>query len=282
MNNNFNPLCSDSRYVPSFPNPEMSLEAKELWNYFSTTLEWGESIHSRATFDFLINAKEFAKGDVILDAGAGHQRYKPFFNTSVYLSQEHPAGIIFKGMQGILYDLISPLDEKIPLKDNSISTIINTSVIEHIKNPQKFFLEAHRVLKKGGRFYIHVPFTYSEHEVPFDFQRPTRYGLENWMKTSGFSKISILPSSTNFYGSSSFILHSMQKDLLERGFASRFNDIAPVLKYFIDLINSSTDDFINTASDIPIGWLAIAEKDGELIKPDQSIFKEAILKEISS
>ena len=281
MNNIFNPLlCNDSRYIPSFPNSQMSLEIKELWDYFRTTLEWGESIHSRVTFDFLINAKEFSRGDVILDAGAGHQRYKPFFDTSLYISQEHPAGIEFKKMQGMSYDLISPIDEKIPLKDNSISTIINTSVIEHVKNPQKFFCEAHRVLKMGGRIYTHVPFTYQEHEVPFDFQRPTRFGLQNWMQSSGFSKISILPSSSNSYGSSAFILQSMQKDLFERGLTSRYNDIGPVLNYFIALINSSTDDFINTTSDIPIGWIAIAEKDGTLTKPNQSIFKSNILKDI--
>lgn len=123
METHFNPLYESSKIQPKFPNGEMSPDISFLWNLFSKELGWGASIESRIIFDFLINAREFSKEKVILDAGAGHQRYKPFFDTSIYISQEHPAGIEFKKMQGIEYDLISPLDEIIPLKKDSISTL---------------------------------------------------------------------------------------------------------------------------------------------------------------
>ena len=83
-----------------------------------------------------------------------------FFDTSIYISQEHPSGIEFKKMQGIEYDLIAPLDGLIPLKSDSIASVICTSVVEHVRYPEMFFAESYRVLHSGGRFYIHVPFTY--------------------------------------------------------------------------------------------------------------------------
>ena len=102
MNNKFSPLHQGNRIVPNYPSEKMSLDIKYLWEHFSKTLNWGGSLESRITFEFLINAREFSKGRVILDAGAGHQRYKPFFDTSIYLSQEHPSGIEFKKMQGFV------------------------------------------------------------------------------------------------------------------------------------------------------------------------------------
>lgn len=264
MNNKFSPLHQGNRIVPNYPSEKMSLDIKYLWEHFSKTLNWGGSLESRITFEFLINAREFSKGRVILDAGAGHQRYKPFFDTSIYISQEHPSGIEFKKMQGIEYDLISPLDGQIPLKSDSIASVICTSVVEHVRYPEMFFAESYRVLGSGGRFYIHVPFTYHEHEVPYDFQRPTSYGLKAWLQGAGFRKISIIPASNSFTGASSFVMTYLVKELSERGQHQKLKDLAPIVKYCIDTINESVDDYINPEGDFPIGWLAVAEKDGDL------------------
>jgi len=47
--------------------------------------------------------------------------------------------------------------EMLPFDDNLFDTIYATESIEHIKNPQKAFLEAYRVLKNGGEFFITTP-----------------------------------------------------------------------------------------------------------------------------
>lgn len=273
MNENFSPLFQGKKIIPRYPSEEMPKDIKDLWEFFSKELKWGGSIEARATFEFLINARKFCTGRVILDAGAGHQRYKPFFDTSIYLSQEHPSGIEFKKMQGIEYDLISPLDELIPLQNDSIAGAICTSVVEHVRYPEKFFAESHRILQPGGRFYIHVPFTYHEHEAPYDFQRPTSYGLRAWLQSAGFKKISISPASNSFTGSSSFIMTFLVKELSERGQHQKLKDLAPIVKYCIDMINESVDDYINADADFPIGWIAIAEKDGVL--PEEHFSKKS-------
>lgn len=107
-----------------------------------------------------------------------------FFSDSIYIAQEHPiAGVINKGI--VEYDILCDV-KSIPLIDNSVDLILSTSSLEHIEFPDEFFSEANRVLKPGGALYINVPFIYSEHEIPYDFQRQTRYGLERHYKKANF------------------------------------------------------------------------------------------------
>ncbi len=260
----FAPLHAGPRIVPTHPHDGMSPQAAALWEYFSTELRWGTGIVARLTFDFLISAQQFSRGRPILDAGAGHQRFRPFFDECIYLSQEHPAGIEFKNMQGIAYDLVSPLDEHIPLKSDSIACVINTSVLEHVRRPEAFLAEAHRVLQPGGRIYIQVPFAYCEHEKPYDFQRPTRHGLEAWLGDAGFNKVSVLPSSSAVYGASWYLPHALAKELGVRlAFAERDRLLAEV-KTTLAAARALTDDYIDVSTVMPVGWTAVAEKDGQL------------------
>ncbi|TCK42753.1 methyltransferase family protein [Paraburkholderia sp. BL8N3] len=278
----FLPMYSGKRLVPKYPNDGMTPQIRELWTYFSEKLGWKSSIHSRATFDFLVNAMEFSKGRPVLDAGAGHQRYKPFFSDALYLSQEHPDGIDFKNMQSLQYDFISPIDQRIPVMNGSIACVINTSVLEHVRYPERFLKEAFRVLCAGGRIYMHVPFSYCEHEQPYDFQRPTRYGLSAWLKEAGFNKVSVLPSSNSVYGSSSFLLDAMQTEFSARGLTKLLESLSPILKHIIALSNSETDDYIDADAIIPIGWLAVAEKDGNIEGvPFSSNEKSVVLRDIA-
>lgn len=264
MNDDFTPLYSGERFSPHHPYADMPPDIRELWDYFSVRLGWRNLITSRIAFDFLINARAFAAGRTILDAGAGHQRYKPFFDNAVYLTQEHPAGIEFKQMQGVSYDFISPIDEHIPIRDDSIACVINTSVIEHVRYPERFLAEAYRVLCPGGRIYIQAPFSYSEHEQPYDFQRPTRYGLRAWLQDAGFPKISINPLSNSVYGASAFLLHSLKVEFAQRGIESQLGPLIQLCQHVIETANERTDDYVDINNVTPIGWIAIAEKDGDI------------------
>lgn len=260
----YTPLYSGPRIVTRHPYEAMPPRVAALWDHYTRKLGWDASIHSRMTFDFLVDSMEFSRGKPVLDAGAGHQRYRPFYDESIYLSQEHPAGIEFKRMQGIEYDLVCPIDERIPLKDGSLACIVSTSVLEHVRHPEAFLAEAHRVLHPGGRIYIHVPFAYCEHEQPYDFQRPTRYGLQAWLEAAGFRQHSVLPSSNATYGASWYLLNALRAELSARGAAQRFADLAPIVKYALDTTNAITDDYIDPETLMPVGWIAVAQKDGAL------------------
>lgn len=264
MSEPFAPLHAGPRIVPTHPHAGMSSRTTALWEYFSKDLRWGTGLVARLTFDFMISARDFSRGRPILDAGAGHQRFRPFFDECVYLSQEHPAGIEFKNMQDLDYDLVSPLDERIPLRDGSIACVINTSVLEHVRRPEAFLAEAHRVLQPGGRIYIQVPFAYCEHEQPYDFQRPTRYGLEAWLRDAGFPKVSVLPSSSAIYGASWYLTHALTKELGDRGITEERETLLGIVKRTLEAARTLTNDYIDVATVMPVGWTAVAEKEGQL------------------
>ena len=210
---------------------------------------------------------------MILDAGAGHQRYKPFFERSLYLTQEYAAGIDFKGMNSIPYDFISPLDKKIPLKDICLDGILSTSVIEHIRYPERFICEAFRVLKPGGKLFINVPFVHDEHETPYDFNRPTRYGIERWFVDAGFGEYSIQPSSSATAVACDFIWLTTSQDI-GYGIEKKNKILGKFLKIvyycfcklFCLMSHLLVDRGPQPWTNISVGWVAVATKPGLHVK----------------
>jgi len=82
----------------------------------------------------------------------------------------------------------------LPFKNSSFDFYFSHSVLEHIKDPQKFFSEASRVLKKKGVCVTLAPFLYREHgTTKLDFYRPSRGAYELLSKEAGFSSIKIEP-----------------------------------------------------------------------------------------
>jgi SAM-dependent methyltransferase len=254
-------------YTPKTKDQYPDPEEQALHDYFSNTLGWGDGLHSRATFEFLMEIRNFAAGGLVLDAGAGHKRFAPFFNNATYLTVEHPSGIEMKAMQGQTYDFIAELDGTPFAPEESFHAIYSHSVLEHIERPEKFFANSIKMLKPGGRLYTHCPFMYVEHETPYDFNRFTRYGLKSRLEEAGFRIIKLLPSSNAFYGASAFVTDAIAQDSASRAFqiesvqltdgssAPLFSTLTSIFK----ALNNAFDDGIyeNTC---PIGWLCVAEK----------------------
>ena len=65
----------------------------------------------------------------------------------------------------------------LPIKDESVDTIICTGVIEHVSEPDSAVKEIYRVLKSGGCTLVETPFMQTHHVSPKDFYRWTPDGL---------------------------------------------------------------------------------------------------------
>ena len=112
---------------------------------------------------FLQNEEIRSPGGYRLNIGCGDQRFvAKTFNLDLVAGP----GVEIQG------DLLS-----LPIKDESIDTIICTGVIEHVRNPDLAVKELYRALKSGGCAFIETPFMQTHHASPKDFYRWTPDGL---------------------------------------------------------------------------------------------------------
>lgn len=257
----------------------------DLPRYFGKKLGWGKSPQSKRVYDLLIKAAEHCSDGVVLDAAAGHQRYRPFFFRSLYLSMEHPAGIEMKRMDQIPCDLIGEVDRFIPLQDECVDAILSTAALEHLRYPAKFFEESFRILKPGGALFINVPFVYNEHEVPYDFNRPTRYGMQRWYEDCGFVDISVRPSSSSIFTATGFMIYATNecgetyanipwrlglRYLVLKVFGLMTRIVCRSICYCLDHEPYDSEQF-------PVGWVAVGRKPGNLVKAARSLNREDFL-----
>jgi len=69
----------------------------------------------------------------------------------------------------------------LPIKDESIDSVICTGVLEHVEDACQGVREIYRVLKCGGRVFFETPFMQTVHASPRDFCRWTPDGLRQLM-----------------------------------------------------------------------------------------------------
>lgn len=111
----------------------------------------------------------------VLDIGAGTQAIKHFLSSNCeYFSLDYyqTATEWYHTQPQLFGD-----GQRLPIRSNSIDTVLLLDVIEHIPKPHDCIAEIMRVLKPGGMLIINVPFLYPLHDEPYDFHRWTKYGL---------------------------------------------------------------------------------------------------------
>ncbi|MBI4621314.1 MAG: class I SAM-dependent methyltransferase [Desulfobacterales bacterium] len=69
----------------------------------------------------------------------------------------------------------------LPMKDESVDTIVCTGVLEHVADPYQAVQEIYRILKFGGSVFMETPFMQTVHASPKDFYRWTPDGLRQLM-----------------------------------------------------------------------------------------------------
>ena len=128
------------------------------------------------------NAKE-AKGD-LLDFGCGAKPYKSLFeNTSSYVgvdieneSHNHQGEEI-----DVYYD-----GGVLPFNNEKFDIVFSSEVLEHVPNLNKSLSEIERVVKENGLLLMTLPFTFAEHEMPYDYRRFTKNGIVEILDEFGF------------------------------------------------------------------------------------------------
>ena len=120
----------------------------------------------------------------LMDFGCGTKPYQSLFtNMSSYTGVDFDGGGNPYKKSGIdvYYN-----GKDLPFGDNSFDSILSTEVIEHIFNPDEIISELNRVLKPGGKLLLTCPFSWPEHEQPWDYARYSSFGIRNLLEKHGF------------------------------------------------------------------------------------------------
>ncbi len=115
---------------------------------------------------------------VVLDYGAGASPYRKYFPNSDYRRAD------ITGAPSLHYKIGA--DSTISESDETFDLILSTQVAEHVVNPDVYFRECFRLLKKGGRLILTTHGIWDEHGSPYDFQRWTDSGMRRDLERAGF------------------------------------------------------------------------------------------------
>src|SRR5437867_1922661 len=133
-------------------------------------------------------AAELADNARVLDAGAGECRYASVFKRHRYVSLDSRVGDASWDYSRL--DIIGDL-ESIPLPTSVFDGVISVVVLEHTREPKRVVAEMSRVIKPGGKLFLVVPDQWEVHQIPNDFFRFTRYGVEYLLVEAGFRVLQI-------------------------------------------------------------------------------------------
>lgn len=140
--------------------------------------------------------EQFARGR-LLELGAGKMPlfglYRPFVDEVLCADWQNS----LHGQDFL--DFTCNLEEKVPLPDACVDTVVMSDVLEHLYKPQLALSEVHRVLRPGGRALLNVPFMYWVHEEPHDYYRYTQYALQRMAGDAGFEVEVLDPVGGDFY-----------------------------------------------------------------------------------
>lgn len=120
------------------------------------------------------------EGALVLDAGAGSQKYASKFSRQQYESADFEQVDKYYKPSTYVCDLRS-----IPVEDGRFDVVVFTQVMEHLPEPHLVLAELSRVLKPGGKMFFSAPLYYEEHEKPYDYYRYTQFALKFMFDRAG-------------------------------------------------------------------------------------------------
>ncbi len=132
-------------------------------------------------------SSEFA-GDVF-DYGCGGAPYRQFFaSCKSYVKADITPGR--------MVDRLLAADGLTTEAPESYDLVISSQVLEHVKDPELYLRECHRILQPGGQVVVTTHGMMHEHGCPADFQRWTSRGLEELLTRTGFQVLDSLKLTT--------------------------------------------------------------------------------------
>ena len=156
----------------------------------------------------------------LVDVGCGDKPYEDTFRPYVtahvgvdHVDTQHDLGNA--DLIGTAYAIPSP--------DTTFDTVLCTSVLEHLEEPEEALRELFRVLVPGGAAIYTIPHIWHLHEEPRDFYRFTTHGIRYLFTKAGFEIVEITPLSGFWVTWGTMLAYYV--DRLNRGIVRRLHVI---------------------------------------------------------
>lgn len=182
---------------------------------------------------------------VLLDYGCGGQPYRQFFSSRIarYIGADVAAA------KGIKLDLEFLPDQPIALEDRSVDTVLANQTLEHVRDAHLYLSECNRVLRPGGTLILTAPMQWRHHEVPYDYLRFTRYGIQSFLGAHGFEITNLTPSGGVYALLGQILLnHLSERGVHKKRLFRQINRLA----LWLDKKYPDSEDTIN--------WMCLARK----------------------
>lgn len=190
--------------------------------------------------------KALALGGTILDIGGkGQPSYQ-----DVLRNRDEKKWVVMDIAPGrgtsVLGDIVS-----LPFRGESFDAAICFNVLEHVYDYRSALSEVSRVLKRKAVLYGYVPFICSVHPDPFDYWRFTADSLNNILRESGISPLSVRPHGGVFISCFDLVSFAVKK-------------MTP-LRTMLAVLLLSADSLLKRirpgyAERFPVGYFFVAQK----------------------
>ncbi len=131
----------------------------------------------------------------VLDVGCGSKPYNQLFrNTLSYIGLDtHKSGHDHSQENiDVFYD-----GSTFPFSPQSFYAVVSFQVFEHVEDEKRFLKEINKVLSPNGLLLMTLPFSWPEHEEPYDFRRMTSFGMRKMIEENGFEVLELIKT-TNY------------------------------------------------------------------------------------
>jgi SAM-dependent methyltransferase len=121
------------------------------------------------------------KPTTVVDFGCGDMPYRPLFEP--YAVAYLGADLSDNALADVALDVESGM---VDLPDAVADIIVSTQVLEHVRSPQRYLTEAHRICRPDGRLILSTHGFFKHHPHPTDLRRWTAEGLRQELADAGW------------------------------------------------------------------------------------------------